>query len=540
MRPPGAGGAPRANFYIHRWMVILVYVVASLRAFLASAQPAPVPSSASAAPSLVRPAVTLAPALSNPSNVQGRVSRAPARLPPPAGAVQGGTPKARTTSEVLNVRAEQIPVGNPPVGPPAGPVRLAPVQINLPDAIELGLRQNPDIITVRRNEGVAIGVLGVAETYPFNPFVQVNVTPLQTNNGTGSTIYNYVLMMQTIQLAHQQQYREEVGGAALNSVRWNIVQAELLNVAMTERLFFTALYQHGLRDLAMANAAMNDELLRISTKQFEAGQISAANLAIIQIDHRASHRQERLAEANYQTAMLDLRRQLNISLAAPLDVMGDLDDWWWAAGNAENLLHLKCPQANVAPGEWPAIDELAASRPDVMAARADVATARAAVRLANANRTPDIQAGPYYQRTDNGVTFFGFRLHRDLNVWNDFTPMLRQRQAEQRQRQTAMEQLQARARIEIEAAINRYERARWIINETQDLMEYLPREIARLEEQFKAGEVDVVQVMQARTSLINARRANLDCLNELAQASAVLTATTAVPPQAIVQPAQKP
>ena len=439
----------------------------------------------------------------------------------------------------LDVRGEPIPAG--PGGPNVGPVRLAPVRISLNDALELGLRQNPDIITFRRNEGVAIGVLGVADIFiPSILFIQVNVTPLQTNNGTGSTIYNYVLMMQTIQLAHQQQFREEIGGAALNSVRWNIVQAELLNVAMTERLFFTALYQHGLRDLAIANQAMNDELLRVSTKQFEAGQISAANLAIIQLDHRASRRQERLAEANYQTAMLDLRRQLNISLAAPLDVVGDLDDWQWAAGNAENLLHLKCPQVNIAAGEWPALDELAASRPDVMAARADVATARAAVRLANANRTPDIQAGPYYQRTDNGVTFFGFRLHRELNVWNDFTPMLRQRQAEQRQKQTAMEQLQARARIEIEAAINRYERARWIIGETQDLMEYLPQEIQRLEQQFIAGDIDVVQVMQARTSLINARRANLDCLNELAQASAVLTAATAVPPQVVVRPAPGP
>ncbi len=141
----------------------------------------------------------------------------------------------------LDVRGEPIPAGNLPGGGPAGPVRLAPVQLSLNDALELGLRQNPDIITFRRNEAVGIGVLGVAETYPFNPFIQVNATPLQTNNGTGSTIYNYVLMMQTIQLAHQQQYREEIGGAALSSVRWNIVQAELLNVAMTERLFFTAL-----------------------------------------------------------------------------------------------------------------------------------------------------------------------------------------------------------------------------------------------------------------------------------------------------------
>jgi outer membrane protein, heavy metal efflux system len=116
---------------------------------------------------------------------------------------------------------------------------------------------------------------------------------------------------------------------------------------------------------------------------------------------------------------------------------------------------------------------------------------------------------------------------------------LRQRQAELRHRITAQEQLQARARIEIEAAINRYERARWIVAENENLLHFLPEEIQRLEEQFIAGEVDVLQVSQARTSLINARRANLDCLNELAQAAAVLTAATAVPPQTMIRPMAK-
>ena len=87
--------------------------------------------------------------------------------------------------------------------------------------------------------------MGRRRDLSLNPFIQVNATPLQTNNGTGSTIYNYVLMMQTIQLAAISSNTARKSAAALSSVRWNIVQAELLNVAMTERLFFTALYQHG-------------------------------------------------------------------------------------------------------------------------------------------------------------------------------------------------------------------------------------------------------------------------------------------------------
>jgi len=58
----------------------------------------------------------------------------------------------------------------------------------------------------------------------------------------------------------------------------------------------------------------------------------------------------------------------------------------------------------------------------------------------------------------------------------------------------------------------------------------------RLEEQFKANEVDVVRVVTARTNFFNARRAALDTLNELAQASANLLAATGLPPEALIAP----
>ena len=63
-------------------------------------------------------------------------------------------------------------------------------------------------------------------------------------------------------------------------------------------------------------------------------------------------------------------------------------------------------------------------------------------------------------------------------------------------------------------------------------------ELERLEAQFKANEVDVLRIFQGRTSLINNRRAALDLLNELAQATAALTAATAIPPKALVNEAE--
>jgi cobalt-zinc-cadmium efflux system outer membrane protein len=414
----------------------------------------------------------------------------------------------------------------------------AALELSLFDAIETALLQNPDLTILRQAEGVSVGALGVARTYPFNPFVQLQATPLQEMPGGGSgTVYHYVLVMQTIQLAHQQRYRAEAGLAALRSVRWNILQAELNNVAQTERLYFAALYQRSLLNLAQANAELNRQLLGISQKQLEGGQLAGADVAIVRLDAQATQKQAQLAEANYRTALLDLRRHLNIPLGTPINVTGELTDWVWSAADPQRMAAEKCglgtdalPAAVADP-----LADLVAGRPDVLAARADLAAARANASLAKASRIPDLQIGPYYQRNDSGVTFWGFRSQQDIPVLNDGMPLYRQRMAELRQRQTAWEQLFNRAWVEAQAAVDRYERARRLLGESVADGSTLPEELRRLEQQFKANEVDVVRVVTSRTSLLQLRRAHLDLLNELAQAGALVTSATGVAPQSIVR-----
>src|SRR5262249_9051601 len=156
---------------------------------------------------------------------------------------------------------------------------------------------------LRQNEGVSSAALGVAQTYPFNPWVQVRATPLQQNTEGGSgSMFHYVLLQQQLQLAHQQRFREEMAASQLNQVRWTIHNFELLNVAQTARLYFTALYQRGLLELARASADLNQELLRISEQQKAGGVITAVDLEIVRIDASSTKQQAQLAEANYQTA----------------------------------------------------------------------------------------------------------------------------------------------------------------------------------------------------------------------------------------------
>lgn len=430
---------------------------------------------------------------------------------------------------------------------PVGLVIAAPSSdLSLTSCIAIGLSQNPDLIAARQAEQVGTAALGVAETYPFNPFVQLQATPYQTSSDHGfGTTYHYVLLMQTIQLAHQQQFREAGASAALNSTRWAIHQSELQNVAQTERFYFNLLYLQGLLDLAKASHANNQQMLRILEKQLDAGQATAADVAMVRVDARSTQQQVRLARANYETALRDLKRQLGMNADDPAKITGDLRTLAWHSPSGVTLepKGLDEPLTIISPMEQEKllVGSRAASRPDVMAARADIDTARANLCLATASRTPDLQIGPYYQRTLDGTTYLGFRAQFDLPVVNSGRPLEQQRAAEVSQRVTIWQQIGRRAELEAQAAWERYKLAHAALAEGSSVdADDLPGELQSLEQQFVAGEIDVIRVMQARASIIQNQRVQLDLLNELAQSAANLTGVTGMPIEDLLETAQSP
>ncbi len=211
----------------------------------------------------------------------------------------------------------------------------------------------------------------------------------------------------------------------------------------------------------------------------------------------------------------------------PFEPLGDLTRLEWHAAVSA--------AADVQPAASDVMD-LVSGRPDIMAARADVSLARANAALARALRVPNLQIGPYYQRDDFATTFLGFRSHVELPVWNNGIPLLNQRMAEARQREVALEQLQIRARLEAGAAIERYERSRRLTEQSNSQYSRdLAEDVRRVEDQFKAGQADLLKVYSARTGLIQAERALLDTLNEVAQAAARVTETTGLPPHAMIR-----
>jgi len=450
----------------------------------------------------------------------------------PAGPAASDSRPAAPVGQSVGGAGDSVPqtplVASAPSAPggPGPSADAGAVPLTLGTAIATSLDRNDTLVTLRAGEPVARAMLDVAEHYPYNPYIKAEVLPYARDPfGNLLAVRNTVYILQSLELAHQQRYREASAQAALNQVRWNVVAAELTTLATTEKLFFTALYQRDLRDLAQRAATLNEELAADVERRFKSGLAKPGEDTTARVSLRQSQKQAALAEANYKLAVLALERQLNIVGDRPFELVGRLEDFQW----------LPIDGMGSAPGEVQSSAQLAQTladeRPDVRAAQAGTNVAQSNADLARANTVQNIQFGPYYERDEFETLFFGFAAQMNLPIWDSGKPLARQREAECTQKVIGLNALRMRARVEVQTALERYQRARNLAEkEHSNLVQSLSGDLTRIKRQFEAGQADILNVFATQTALLQEQKAYLDLLNELGQAAADVTLTAGLPP----------
>lgn len=426
-------------------------------------------------------------------------------------------------------------------GPGLSGESVPPVlSLTLEGALETALARNPDLVAARSREPVAHAAYHVAGTYPFNPQFQTQIAPYtHERSGEDAAVSQQHVLVQTFELAHQRQFRTRAAAADCDRVRGEIRAVELATATETERLFFTALYQRDLRDLVRTLAKLNENLVGVLQRRWKAGQANHADVVLARLQAQSTRRRQRLMEANYRTTLLNLLNYLGLEQQIEVKLGDPWLTWQWrsatdALNDADQAL-VSEENSDVAETTdqlviEPILRRLIAARPDVAAAYAAVAVARQNLALADAMRTPDLQIGPMWQRDDAATEFWGVQAQMDIPIVNTGKPLVRQRLAELRQQQVTAARLEQKAILEATAAVRRYERARRLVQQTRsDLAQAIPDVMRPFEQQFLAGQITLLQVLAARTSVAESRQSFLELLNELAQAAADMTRTTGLP-----------
>ncbi len=401
---------------------------------------------------------------------------------------------------------------------PATAETAAGTPVDLRAALELTLLRNPDLVSIRQNLPVSSAALAVAHRFPtsLNPTVSVDVRPWVFERNRGPVESDVTVSWnQPIELGHRRAYREAIARAAYNQTQWNVLQAELSALVQTYRLHQTATYRREKLRVAQHLAEFNQALIATVQRQMQANQASVADVSMAEVENQATIQQLATSQQDFIAALTDLREQMGIPEYA---------------GSIEPTGRLQVPEPIAAEDRENLIRTALSSRPEIQAAAAQVASSRAAVCLARADRIPIPSVGPVYERDESGTSFYGLVASSPIPVLNSGGPLVRQREAEYRRDAVALEQTQQRVRSQVKATLIKWNQARQLVARTQATIQPIQAETARMERLYKAGQTDLVRLLQVRERLIQAENAQLDALWQATQVHAdLLTAVGCTP-----------
>lgn len=368
--------------------------------------------------------------------------------------------------------------------------------LTLKEAIDLALKNNPELAVERRSLDVAQGALLQARIYPFNP--ELSVEPgfgggkTFENGGSRFTRGVQINLSQTVEIKGQRGLRIREATANLNQVDWSIRDAERRVLAQVARAFNAVLLAQERLKFAGEIVALNRELLRIAQELFSAGAVPRLDALRAEVELRRAVNQQ-TAEARQLDAF---RKELALLLGQPpgfvVQVVGPL---------------LYTPRETK-------LDRLKAlafeSRPDLKAAEAGVRVAEAELALVRAEQVfPALNVAARYEE-DREVDSQDRRFILSLSIP---LPLINRRQGElvsaaaERDRQvTTVDLIRAQIEKEVRQAFDRFTASQEIVEAfVQKILPQQEENFKLVREGYELGQFRLTDVLVAQREFTEGR-----------------------------------
>ena len=396
----------------------------------------------------------------------------------------------------------------------------AAVRVDLPTALGLALRENPDLRAKRHTLGLAEGrVQQSALLFQENPRVSIEADyrNRRFRAPTGrSTADAAVSVLQEIEIAGQAAHRRQAAASHLSYTERVIADAERLLQLEVMRAFYELLAIQESIQARQDSLETRDALLQAGRERYAQEDISVLDLNALRLDTDEARARLLAGEQERVRAEQQLRLLLGLGVEQPLVALGDL----FAASRLD-----------ARPDPLPSQAELIACalehRPDYQAARRKVETREAELRLVRANRLPNIALGPMY-KLDNEDQVVGGALTIPLPLFNRQTHAITAATA---QVEMARQELTSRTlsvRHEVAAAyaglqLARQQRAVY----GTDYFATLAQTGEFTRRAYEAGELSIVELSAALERLGQSRSRALATAVSVLQARATLAARLA-------------
>ena len=378
----------------------------------------------------------------------------------------------------------------------------APPPLDLEAAQRLALARNPELRGVALEVEAATARLdGASLLLPDNPELNLAIGPR-----TVPVEVNYSLsLVQPLEIAGQRGARIDGARAQVRVRQAHLAGRRAALRAQVREAFGAALAAQARLDLAARAVALAQQALAAAQERYRAGAASRIDVNLAHVEVGRTTRDQ--ATARQQVAAALGRLVLLLGLDRPGELLLD--------GSLEALPRSTSPEG----ADLRAVVE---GRPEVVAARGELDAARADERLASRQAVPNLQIGVATSREEGADVFQG--------LVGMALPLFNRNQAGRglAKIRTALAELTLAAarrcaEQEIHLAIARLDGARGAARALSgEVLQAAEANVELVSEGYRAGKIELLQLLLIRREALAARRAHLDALEELNAAGAEL------------------
>jgi outer membrane protein TolC len=334
----------------------------------------------------------------------------------------------------------------------------------------------------------------------FNPNGEVlgPVNTLDLRGHVQANIFDYSILA-----------RMRTAETAVSAARADISSASEQAAGQAAAAYIRVLRGNAQLDARLADSTLAHELLTIAQSQLEAGVGVALDVTRAQSQLAGVRAQLIAARNERERAQLDLRRALNLTLDAPVELADSL--------------------SSVVP-DGLALDEAGATaralrdRPDLRAAEEQLRAAQQTVSAIRSERLPSLSVfgddGVIGKDATRLLPTYTYGIQLSLPVFDGFRRegRIQEQEATARELDVRHRDLEQQAALDVRGALLDLTAARDQVTATRERLRLAEQEVEQARERFRAGVAGNADVVTASITLNAARSQYVDALTALQQA----------------------
>ena len=392
--------------------------------------------------------------------------------------------------------------------------------LSLSEAERLLGERSRELVAARRAVESAGAMREIAAARP-NPTLSLNTSSISSNPGIGAgslsqkRVDTVLRIDQSFERGGKRELRMDAAEGLERAARGDSLDVLRLQLAQLRGAYYDLKQAEEKVAILAETAQLFGRTLAAAQSRLKAGDLAAAEVAKVQVDHERAQNDARASQADLARARISLAYLIGEDREP--EALRAADPW-----PAKVALDPAAVERAIAQS----ID----ARPDVVAARARVAAAEKLRDLAKSQQTRDITLGAQYERAPGTIPAdsIGFGISLPLFTGYDFSGDIRRAEVDRYAALDALDRARAiagndirRASSDLAAASERLERY------DSTLLDAAQRTAQAVEFAFQRGATSVLEVLDARRTLRAVRLEALAARTDHAKALAAWRASHA-------------